>query len=83
MPSYKDIYRNTITDKKAILTFGKYKGQSIEFVMDTDPQYLLFCQSSIDWFDLDHKILDELDRTEDERLRDSYCGLEESHHGWV
>ncbi len=49
----------TITDRKTILQFGKYKGRSIEFILEHDPLYLLFCQDKIDWFDLDHKILDD------------------------
>jgi len=51
----------TITDRNKVLTFGKYKGKTIQFVLDFDPQYLLFCQEKIEWFDLDHKILDEVE----------------------
>ena len=56
-----EIYRQTISDKAHVLNFGKYKGWTVEAVMEHDPQYLLYCQSRIDWFDLDHKILDEID----------------------
>ena len=61
--SLKEIYntRQTITDKQHVLNFGKYKNRTIEFVMEIDPQWLLFCQSKIDWFDLHHSILDEIE----------------------
>ena len=58
----------TITDRKTILTFGRYKGYSVEDILEVDPQYLLFCQNKIDWFDLDHKILDEIEKPD---LRDN------------
>lgn len=64
MASINDIYnsnRKTISDKQHILNFGKYKGLTIEEVIDEDANYLLYCQSKIDWFDLDHKILDEIE----------------------
>jgi len=51
----------TITDRQTILQFGKYKGRTLEFILEHDPQYLLFCQENIDWFDLDHKILDDVE----------------------
>lgn len=73
MSSFKEIYkRETITDRSYVFQFGRYKGNTLEFVLDTDPQYLLFCQSKIDWFDLHHTILDEIDRTEDERYNDGF-----------
>lgn len=56
-----DIYRQTISDKNHVLNFGKYRGWKLGDVMEHDPQYLLYCQSKIDWFDLSHLILDELD----------------------
>lgn len=49
----------TITDRKYVFTFGKYKGLDLEEVLEIDPQYVLYCQEKIDWFDLDHKLLDE------------------------
>lgn len=78
MPNFKEIYnKGTITDRQTVLTFGKYKGSTIEFIVEHDPQYLLFCQSSIDWFDLHHSILDEIDSTEDERYRKNFLhGME-------
>ena len=73
----KDIYNTpkTISDKSHVLNFGKYKGWTVEKVMEHDPQYLLYCQSKIDWFDLDHKILDEIDDDLDERFGGNY-GIE-------
>ncbi len=65
--SFKDVYRRTITDRQEVLSFGKFKGCTIEFVMEHNPQYLLFCQEKMDSFDLSSEILDELESTEDER----------------
>lgn len=63
MPNFKEIYNKneTITDTQYVMPFGKYEGRTIEFVMEADPQYLLFCQSKIDWFDLSADILEEIE----------------------
>lgn len=52
----------TITDRNAVLTFGKFKGKSIAFVLEFEPTWLVWCQNNIDWFDLDHKILEEAEQ---------------------
>lgn len=37
----------------AHLTFGKYKGQTLEQVVRQDPQYIRWCLRSIPWFEID------------------------------
>ena len=47
------------------LTFGKYKGQSVDEVIDNDPDYLAWAVEEIDWFKLDEeadkKLVAEID----------------------
>lgn len=47
MPSsLKDIYKQApIRDKNWIFPFGKYKGLTLEAVMDDDPNYISFLQA--------------------------------------
>ena len=35
------------------LTFGKYKGKTVEEVMTLDPGYLLWAYNNIEWFTID------------------------------
>ena len=35
-----------------ILTFGKYKGETIAKVVGTNPKYLIWARNTIDWFEL-------------------------------
>lgn len=35
------------------LTFGQYKGESLFDVTQENPQYLLWCDKNIGWFNLD------------------------------
>lgn len=37
------------------LTFGKHKGETIQFVIDEDPEYLGWVLENIEWFKLDEK----------------------------
>jgi len=34
------------------LTFGKYKGKTVQEVIDQNPRYLDWCLETIEWFDL-------------------------------
>ncbi len=38
-------------------TFGKYKGQKLERVIEDDPKYVLWAVQNIDWFDIDSDAL--------------------------
>lgn len=40
-----------------IFTFGKYKGMSVEGVIDADPKYILWCVDSINDFMLTNAAL--------------------------
>ena len=44
------------------ITFGKYKGLTIQEVMDEheDYQYLIWAHENIDWFELDEELEKEL-----------------------
>lgn len=56
--NYKDVYRRpTITDKQFVLPFGKYKGQTVEYVLDVAPWYIVWLQTNTD-MDFDHIILE-------------------------
>lgn len=51
----------TINDRSHILTFGKYKGQSIEEIMEYDANYLLFLHNNNGFFNLHYELLDEVE----------------------
>lgn len=48
----------TITDKKYLLPFGKYKGESVQDVLDNDPRYLCWLQENTD-LDFHYTIIEE------------------------
>lgn len=48
-----------IIDRNTILTFGKYKGESIADILEVNPQYLCWLHETCDEFELDHKLLEE------------------------
>ncbi len=57
------------------LIFGKYKGRSIQVIIETDPQYLQWCVDNIPDFTLDgqtKKILQENLREAHEAFKKIY-----------
>ena len=46
------------TDCKT-LDFGKYNGNSIEYVLETNPLYIKWCVENIEWFVFDEELLKE------------------------
>lgn len=56
----KDIYKRApISDRETVLTFGKFRGESIADILETEPQYLVWLHDNSDFFELDHILLDE------------------------
>ena len=51
--------KSLITDRKAVLVFGKYKGESIQDVLDNDPQYLVWLHENNEFFELGWELLEE------------------------
>jgi len=43
MPNFRDIYKTVITDRDHVLGFGRFKGKSIKWLMDAEPEYLVWC----------------------------------------
>jgi hypothetical protein len=39
------------------LTFGKYKGYTAKYVIQVNPDYLLWCAYNIPWFSIDDKLM--------------------------
>lgn len=39
----KDVYKTVITDRDTVIAFGKMKGKSIAYLMDAEPEYLVWC----------------------------------------
>lgn len=52
---------------KDILTFGKHKGETVQYAIDDDAQYIDWAFSNIEWFDLDAEAIDYLSETMDVR----------------
>lgn len=48
-----------ITDRNAVLRFGRYKGLTIGEVLKDDPAYLVWAAENVDGFDLHHELLSE------------------------
>lgn len=50
--------REPITDRRFILGFGRYKGYSVDDILDADPGYLVWLTENTD-FELGYDLLDE------------------------
>jgi len=49
-------------DLDSILDFGKYKGRTVEDVLDEDPRYLLWALESVERFETDAAVADAIVR---------------------
>lgn len=41
-----------------IFTFGKYKGQTVRSVIDTDPDYVLWCHKNVNHFSISDDLVE-------------------------
>lgn len=48
----------TISDRKYVMQFGRYKGESIQDILDNDPLYLVWLQENTD-LDFHHELIEE------------------------
>lgn len=46
--------------KDSIMTFGKFKGRTVRRVMQLSPRYLLWAHESVEGFELDPELLEEV-----------------------
>lgn len=63
----------TIFNKDMKLTFGKYKGVTVEQLVKDNPEYLLWCHDNIEWFELPDKVLFEVEDLVE--FREAKCGV--------
>jgi hypothetical protein len=61
-----------ISDREYILTFGKYKGESIDELMEVNPQYLYWLHNNSDFFELSSEVLDEAEEKATTTVTESY-----------
>jgi uncharacterized protein (DUF3820 family) len=61
-----------IKDREHILTFGKYKGESIDEMMEVNPQYLVWLHNNSDFFELSSELLDEAEEKHTTTTDESY-----------
>jgi hypothetical protein len=61
-----DLSKKKIWGKGDIINFGKYRGTTIKELMKTHPDYLVWCQNNVSFFELDEDLLlqceDEVER---------------------
>lgn len=63
-----------------VMTFGKYKGHTKEYVLDLDPSYLLWAVVNIPWFKLGVELVRTAEALESERLEETdYVLFDDSH----
>lgn len=62
MLKLKDIYKPApITDADHVITFGKYSGKTVAFVMEADPQWLWWAHHETDRFELNYDLLEQVE----------------------
>ena len=71
MPTWKEIYKKEpIRNKQWIMPFGKYQGRTLEFIVEMEPQYILWLVDKTD-LDFHSDIMDEIDGDLDRAYGDS------------
>jgi len=43
------------------LTFGQHEGKLLRWVINHDPDYILWCEENIEWFEIDANAQDALE----------------------
>lgn len=43
----------TVYTTKSVLDFGKHKGKTIDDVLDIEPEWLLWAEETVDFFEMD------------------------------
>ena len=62
----REIYkREPITDRNTVISFGKYKGESIADILEIDPQYLVWLHNNSSFFELGCELLEEAEEQEE------------------
>jgi len=56
MPSTSNV---TLFTLNKALTFGKYKGKTVEEVITLDPDYLLWARKNIEWFEIELEVFND------------------------
>lgn len=70
--TFRDIYkREPIRDWNWIVPFGKYQGQTLQFVLDEDPQYLIWLALKTD-IDFHDDLMEKIELTADEIATQSF-----------
>lgn len=46
----------------SVLDFGQYRGKMVSYVLNLDPEYLLWTVECVSWFDLDPDVLHDAER---------------------
>lgn len=62
----------TLFTKDSILTFGKYKGETVKSIIKDDPDYIAWACDEIEWFELDNEASLLLENYLSEKGADDY-----------
>jgi hypothetical protein len=54
----KTAIRNTKKGLTDVLTFGRYKGRTVEELLEEDPDYLTWVNKNVDFFPLEDDVMD-------------------------
>lgn len=60
-----------------VLTFGKYKGNKVEVIMETDPNYLLWANENVSFFSLTNEQLQICKKKKEQKLTRGHWVLTE------
>ena len=55
-----------------VLTFGQYKGETVQDVMKHDASYLIWAVENIDWFDIDVVVMEQIEDLAYEQIGTSF-----------
>lgn len=50
----------TLYTEETILDFGKYKGFTLDLIISTDPNYIIWCVENVEWFNFDSEKYEQL-----------------------
>jgi hypothetical protein len=52
-----DLNKRPVIGHNSVLTFGMYKGETAQHILEIDPSYLIWVHSAIDWIEVDEDLL--------------------------
>lgn len=77
MKSLEDLYTEEIAlERASVISFGKYKGKTVQDVIEMNPGYLIWANENVSFFALSSPLLNEVENLKSIRDRERNSGFQ-------